>query len=196
MILKFDPAHPPRLYPNSAEEDFLNRAYPAFYDAKDRLESDTDLSAEQRLASVTQILALYTELLAYKPIQLFVDEINRSRPPGEATAYQYFEMIRHILVHFPFYKTWSDVVFDRTLITWQGRHKKIDNFMCRMDGHEPYKWRIWDHTTKTMTYGYELRFPQTYKAGGDIYLQDLVSEDEGIQFCLLLIDRAFKSQVV
>lgn len=195
MTRKTSSTNTPRLYPNAAEEAFMKQAYLAFYDARDRYYADLSLTPEQRFALITKILSLYSECLLYKPIRMYVEHIEQTRPPGEGTAYRYLEIIRHLLVHFSFFDSWDQVMFNREIITWQNKHSKIDTFLAEFDGHEPYKWRVWDAEGKTMEYGYKLNFPQDYRKGGDIFLRDLIEQDKGIDFSILLIELTLKSQL-
>lgn len=182
--------------PNDGELEFLTLAYDAFYDAYNQYSSGVGLTGKQKFALITRILSLYSECLQYEPIKAHVKYVEENRPPGEATVYRYLEMIRHILVHFNFYHEWNEVKFNRNLITWLNKHSRIDKFLSDFDGHDLYKWRIWDPSEKRMSYGYEIRFPDGYLSGKDIYLKDLIDEENGINFSLMMIKEILDSHVV
>lgn len=185
-----------RTYPNQKEEEFLNIAVNKFLDISEVLMSEHTISSERRFALLVKMMSIYTEALNYLPIKKYLEHIENNRPPGEITAYKYLEIIRHILLHFNFYSTWGEVCFSKSLITWTGKHSRIDKFLAEYDNHESYKWRIWDAKNKEMTYGYQFNFPKGYVEGKTIYLKDLIDEDKGIKFSVHLIRQLFYSQVV
>jgi hypothetical protein len=184
-----------RTYPNQQEEEFLRLAVNKFLDISEELLSKPSIDAELRFGLILKMMAIYTETLNYVPIKKYLEHIETNRPPGEFTAYKYFEIVRHILLHFNFYSTWNEVCFSKSLITWTGKHSKIDKFLTDYDNHESYKWRIWDNENKKMTYGYQLNFPKGYNSGKTIYLKDLIDENKGIQFSVHLIRQMFYSQI-
>ena len=108
---------------------------------------------------------------------------------------KYFEVIRHVLVHFPFFNKWDEVYFTQDLITWNGKHSKINSFFMDNEGRIEYKWRIWDGNKKAMKYGYVIKFPKSYSKNSKIYIKDLINEDKGIEISLLMIKKVLESQV-
>lgn len=185
-----------RTYPNQQEEEFLNIAVNKFFDISEELLSERTINPELRFVLLVRMMSIYTEALNYLPIKKYLEHIESKRPPGELTAYKYLEIIRHILLHFSFYSTWDEVCFSKSLVTWTGKHSRIDKFLTEYDNHESYKWRIWDAKNKEMTYGYQFNFPKGYSEGKTIYLKDLIDEDKGIKFSVHLIRQMFYSQIV
>jgi hypothetical protein len=185
-----------RTYPNQQEEEFLNLAVSKFLDISGELLSERAVNPEARFALLVRMMSIYTEALSYMPIKKYLEHIESNRPPGELTAYRYLEIIRHILLHFNFYSSWDEVCFSKSLITWTGKHSRIDKFLNEYDNHESYKWRIWDNKNRKMTYGYQFNFPKGYGDGKTIYLKDLIDEDKGIKFSVHLIRQMFYSQIV
>ena len=89
--------------PNKKEKEFLEIAYNSFYDLYEEYKNKKNLSSEKKLAILIKIFSIYSECLKYEPIKCFVKFLEENRPPGDIISLRYFEIIRHILIHFPFF---------------------------------------------------------------------------------------------
>lgn len=182
--------------PNEKELIFLNLSYNRFYDLYEKLESNKDkLSSEEKFSLLKNIFQIYNECLRYEPIQYFLRLLEKKRPPGEIMSLKYFKVIRHILVHFPFFNKWNDMYITRSLIIWSKPNSQIDKFLLDNEGKDEYKWRIWDENKKEMKYGYTIKFPKDYSKNSKIFIKNLIDEDKGIEISLLMIKKVLESQI-
>jgi len=183
------------LKPNNKEFAFLNLAYNSFYDIYDEYFSKNKFTSKKMFSLIIKAFSIYSECIKYEPLQEYIKFIEKSRPQGEIASLRFFETIRHLLVHFPFFKSWKEVKFNRDMIVWNGGHSKIDKFLFEVEGKNSYKWRIWDYNKKVMKYGYEIKFPKKYHDGSEIFLKNLIDEKQGIELCFIMMKQVLDSQV-
>jgi len=183
------------LKPNDKKLKFLNFAYNNFYDIYNEYFDNTKLTPKEKYQLIVRALSIYSECLKYEPISYYLKYLSVTRPAGDIASLRFFEIIRHILVHFPFFTEWNEVSFNRDLILWNNKHSKIDEFLLEVEGREGFKWRIWDNKKKKMRYGFEIKFPSKYKNNNLIYLKDLIDEKRGIEICFIMIKKVLGSQV-
>ena len=187
---------PKNVKPTKKELDFLNLAYNRFYGLYENLENNKNsLGSEERFDCLKNIFQIYNECLYYEPIQHFLKFLEEKRPPGDIVSLRYFEVIRHIFVHFPFFSKWDDLYITQDLVTWNNNHSRINSFFLDNEGREEFKWRIWDDSKKEMKYGYAIKFPQDYSKNSKIYIKDLIDEDRGMEISLIMIKRVLESQL-
>lgn len=183
--------------PNSKELLFLKLAYNAFYDIADELKSDSfwDKNANYRYQRIKEGFAIYSELLEYEPIKHAIKALKKMRPPMEAEiAGELFPVIRNILLHFPFYKTWDEVWFNKELINWSHEGRTIDKFFMTYEGYTVVKYRYWEPDKKLMTY-LSINFPDRYTKGNPIYLKNILKEKEGTMFAYIMMKSVIDTQV-
>ena len=182
---------------NRKEYDFLNLSYNRFLDLYAEINSTNfiELSPELRFYKIKDVFGVYSELLSYKPIKDFIDEIKKHRPPMEAEiSSAVLKFIRNVLVHFPFFKTWNEVYVIKKLINWTSEGKSIDKFLNKYLGHREVEYRFKYVGHKEFAY-VTFSFPKEYKEN-KIYLKDMINEGDGIRFCLFLMYRVLMSQVI
>lgn len=182
---------------NRKEYDFLNLSYNRFLDLYAEINSTNfiELSPELRFYKIKDVFGVYSELLSYKPIKDFIDEIKKHRPPMEAEiSSAVLKFIRNVLVHFPFFKTWNEVYVTKKLINWTSEGKSIDKFLNKYLGHREVEYRFKYVGHKEFAY-VTFSFPKEYKEN-KIYLKDMINEGDGIRFCLFLMYRVLMSQVI
>jgi len=56
------------------------------------------------------------------------------------------------------------------------------------------KYRFWEEKHKRMTY-ITIVCPNDYKLNNRIYLKDILSEKNGVKFCLIFMYRILQSQI-
>jgi hypothetical protein len=89
---------------------------------------------------------------------------------------------------------WNDVWVNQSIINWYKDAQSIDRFIHKYKGRAPVKYRFWEEDRKKMTY-LSINFPVTYKVNTKIYLKDFLSEEEGVKFSLILINKILDTQV-
>ena len=101
--------------------------------------------------------------------------------------YQVFEMLRNLLVHFPFFEKWDDIYINENLLDWNKRRGgQIKKFF-----HENEKKQL-NYSIYMNEYGYwekqidiNLVVPKIYKYK-KVYLKDILTIDEAMwTFCII-----------
>lgn len=138
---------------------------------------------------------VYSELLNYEPLGWVLENLKISRPPMEAEiAKELFKFIRNVIIHFPFFDSWNDVWFNRSLINWHKDSQFVDRFIRKYKGKETAKYRFWEEQKQKMTY-LSICFPEHYEDDARIYLKDILSEKEGVTFSFILMKQVLNTQV-
>jgi hypothetical protein len=187
------------LRPNESEKKFLQLAYNRFYDLYEEIMADSDsfwLKDEfHRFSIIRECFLIYSEILAYEPIQWILEHMKKSRPPMEAEiGKEYFNFVRNLLVHFPFFSKYNEVFFSRSLINWCGISKSIDKFLVAYEGHAPIKYRLWGFKKRKFTY-ITIGFPTGYLSDRKIFLSSMLPEKEGAIFSVAFMRRILDTQV-
>ena len=141
--------------PTPSEKLFLDLAYNRFYDLANEIIEDVFWEKEDwyRFSKISNLFAVYTELLAYQPFNFVLNEIKTLRPPMESEiGGPLFKVVRNIFVHFPVFETWDDVWVSKELVNWQNGGLTIDRFFKKFTGHKQVKFRFWEPSKKLMAY--------------------------------------------
>lgn len=190
------------LKPNKKEHIFLTLFYNRFYDLYEEISNDDFFkkSPDIRFYKIREIFSVYKELLSYEPISYYLKYTkNGGRPPLEGIiAEDLFSFIRNVLSHFPVFNSWNDVYITKNLATWH-TEGTIHKFLLKctkikIDKKGTVKYRTWEHSKKKMTY-IEINFPEKYNDDFKIYLKDIITEKEGIKFCISLMKQILDVQV-
>lgn len=190
------------LSPNEKEIKVLTLFYNKFYDLYDEIVSDTFLNKEPniRFFKLREAFSIYKELLSYQPIKDYIEWMKKGgRPPLEGViADDLFSFIRNLLLHFPIFNTWDEVYINKNLATWS-KVGQIDKFLnkcinIKIDGKGTLKYRMWEEEKKKMTY-FSVKFPEKY-GDNNIYLKDIISEEIGMKFCMVLMKEILDTQVI
>lgn len=182
--------------PNKSEELFLNLGYNRFYDLFDEIIKDDfwEKDSWYRFSKVSNIFAVYSELLKYQPFKGVLERIERQRPPIESEiGSSLFKFVRNILAHFPIFESWDDVWVSQALVNWQKEGQTIDRFLRRYVGQAEVKYRFWEPEKNRMTY-ISIHFPEEY-SNQKIYLKDLITEKDGVRFSIIMMRQILDSQV-
>ena len=184
------------LRPTPQEEAFLSLAYNRFYDLSDEIIEDSfwDKDDWYRFSKVNSLFSVYAELLAYEPFKYVLEEIKKQRPPMESEiGGPLFKFVRNIFAHFPLFESWNDVWLTKDLVNWHKEGLTIDRFLKKYAGHQEIKYRFWEAEKKQMTY-MSINFPKLY-ADNKIYLNDILSEKDGVKFSLIMMRKILNTQV-
>jgi hypothetical protein len=183
--------------PNDKEKTFLTLAYNRFYDIFEEIEKDDFWKKDgwYRFCKIRDAFQIYTELLNYEPIQWVIEHIKKNRPPMEAEiGSELFKFIRNAISHFPFYNCWDEVWINKNLINWYKDGQSIDRFLEKHKGHSEVKYRVWQPKKKKMTY-LSIKFPQKYHKDNKVYLNNILTEKEGIIFSMAFMKNVIDTQV-
>jgi hypothetical protein len=183
--------------PNEQEIVFLTKAYNFFYDICEEMRDEAFWQKDPyyRFSRVRDAFLVYSEVLEYEPIGWFWEALKKARPPMEAElSREFFLFIRNLLIHFPFFKNWDEVVFTKGLINWSKPGRTIDKFLTKFTGHNFVKYRVWDSQNKKFEY-VTISFPKAYDDKTEIKLKDFMPEREGMIFSMSLMRVVLDSQV-
>ena len=184
------------LRPTKSEELFLSLGFNKFYDLFEELMNDDfwEKDSWYRFSKVSQVFAVYTELLMYEPFTYVLNNIKQNRPPMESEiGGVLFKFVRNILAHFPLYESWDTVWINKELVNWRKQGLTIDKFIKKYEGHHEIKYRFWEEEKKKMTY-ISIKFPKAYD-DTKIYLKDIISEKDGVKFSLIMMKQILNTQV-
>lgn len=185
-----------KMRPNKSEELFLSLGYNRFYDLFDEIMEDGFWEKDDwyRFSKVSNIFSVYAELLTYEPLKYVLEALKKQRPPMESEiGGPLFKFIRNVIAHFPIFETWDDVWVSKELVNWQKEGLTIDQFLKKYTGHKVVKYRFWEAEKKQMTY-MSIRFPEEYE-DNKIYLNDMLSEKDGVKFSLIMMRQILSTQV-
>lgn len=186
-----------KIRPTQEEIEFLEKAYNFFFDIFDEVFEDSfwDKDPYYRFSKIRDAFLIYSELLEYEPIEFIINVVKKVRPNMEGELSKEFNLfIRNLLIHFPFFKQWDEVEFNKTLINWSKPCRSIDKFLSQYSGHCEIKYRIWNHKKKEMTYA-SINLPANYYKNDIIKLKNIISEKDGVRFSLSLMKSILNSQI-
>lgn len=181
-------------YPTTIEQEFLDKGYNRFLDLYEHIMSDNfwRKKAEIRLCLIKDIFSVYTEIIQYEPIRHLIT--NSKRPHYQLVGKDLMKFVRNITLHFPFFERWDEIKFTRSLIlTFKSGNSSIDTFL-RKASSEEIKYRYMESNRKRMTY-ISIRIPSDYIEGKEVYMKQIISEKEGVKFCILLMREILMSEV-
>lgn len=190
-----------KIKPNKKEQIVLNLFYSRFYDLYEEvsIEDFFKESSGIRFYKIREIFSVYKELLSYEPIKYYLKYMKSGgKPPLEGIiAEDLFSFIRNVLLHFPVFNSWNDVYITKNLATWN-KKGTIHKFLLKctkikIDQKGIVKYRIWEYSKKKMTY-IKISFPEQYGDGKCIYLKDIISEKDGVKFCISLMKQILDIQ--
>ena len=182
---------------DSKEYEFLNLATNRFLDIYEEINgcSFMKLPPEARLYKLKDFFCVYTELLLYPPIKEHISFVEKTRPPMESViSGEFIKFIRNILAHFPFFTTWDEIYVSKQLVNWSSEGRSIDRFLNKYQGHGDVEYRFKEKGSGKWRYP-SIKFPQIYN-DDKIYLKDMVSEEDGILLCAVLMFNVVSSQII
>jgi hypothetical protein len=183
------------IHPTQSEIEFLNLTFNRFLDLYGDIMSDKFWQEEPslRFFKIKELFATYSEALKYPPVQWVIE--SNKRPNHSEVGRDLFKLIRHILMHFPFFEKWTDVWIKQSLVNlYSSRPQFIDQILSANEGKEPLKYRFWEERTNTMTY-ISVNFPTAYMQDDKIYLNNILPEEDGIKFAAIFMWDILKVQV-
>lgn len=184
------------IHPNDNELVMLDLAYTRFFEIYDEfiLKDFWELSAEIRLFKFKNCFEIYSELLKYEPIKWYINYLRKHRPLQEGFfAEEYFLFIRNILNHFPYFRCWDDIFINENMAIWNSpNNSSIAKFLKKYSDSDTVKYRVWDNKEKKDTY-MDINFPSSNEK--KIFIKDLISEKEGMFFCMVLMRQVLESQI-
>ena len=181
---------------SAAEEQFLNLGYNKFFDICSEVYSDEfwSKSPQYRLSRISQAFSIYNELLNHEPFKGVLKWLSKYRPPMEAEiSGPLFKFIRNVLAHFPFYDSWNEIWVSKQLVNWRHSNKSIDRFLEKFCGTKEVKYRFKEKAKQEFTY-VTINFPKSYDES-KIYLKDIINEEQGIKFALVMMIRVLNTQI-
>jgi len=182
---------------STAEKLFLNLSYNKFFDIFSEVYSKDFWEKEEnyRFNKISQVFSVYNEILNHEPFQGVFNWLKKYRPPMEAEICgSLFKFIRNILVHFPFFDNWNEIWINKELVNWHRTNQSIDRFLKKYCGKPEVEYRFKENSKHGFTY-VTINFPKKYD-NEKIYLKDIICEEEGIKFILIMMLRVLNTQIV
>lgn len=187
-----------KLRPNKAEKDFLILAYNRFYDIFEEMMEDSFWEHDEwyRFCKIKDAFTVYSELLNYEPIKFVIDWMkDGGRPPMEGEISEnLFKFIRNVIIHFPFFESWNQIWVNKSIVNWNKGGQSVDKFLKEYSGKKEIEYRIWEAKKKKMTY-LSINFPGKYNLNNKIFLKNIISEIDGIKFCIILMKGILDTQI-
>lgn len=183
------------IHPTQDENEFLNLAFHRFLDLFEEIMADEfwEQRPPHRFSKTKDIFAVYSELLKYPPVQWVIDA--NKRPSHSDVGRDLFKLIRHILMHFPYFEKWTDLWIRRPLVNlYSTRPQFIDRFLSENEGKDELKYRFWEEKKKRMTY-VSITFPKDYTKGDKFFLKDMLPEEDGVKFSAIFMRNILKVQI-
>lgn len=184
-------------YPNKSEIEFLTLSYNRFLDLFDKIMSDDfwELNQHERFSNIKDVFFIYSELLNYEPLKFVLQKLKTTRPPMESEiGGEVFKFVRNVVSHFPFFTYWEEIWISEQLINWNKKGQSIDKFLKKYSGYKEVKYRFWEPKIKKMTY-LSIKFPEKYEGEKKIYLNEMISEKEGVKFSIILMKQILFTQI-
>ena len=181
---------------SAAEEQFLNLGYNKFFDICSEVYSDEfwSKSPQYRLSRISQAFSIYNELLNHEPFKGVFKWLSKYRPPMEAEiSGPLFKFIRNVLAHSPFCDSWNEIWVSKQLVNWRHSNQSIDRFLEKFCGTKEVKYRFKEKAKQEFTY-VTINFPKSYDES-KIYLKDIINEEQGIKFALVMMIRVLNTQI-
>jgi hypothetical protein len=182
-------------HPTPAEVEFLNLSFNRFLDLFGEMMTDEFWHEEpnRRFFKIKELFTVYSEILKYPPVQWVID--SNKRPNHSDVGRDLFKLIRHILMHFPFFEKWDDVWITQSLVNlYSTRPQFIDRLLSINEGKGQFEYRFWEARKKKMTY-IAITFPKNYTKGEKVFLRDLLPEKDGVKFSAIFMWNILKVQV-
>ena len=183
------------IHPTKAEVEFLNLSFNRFLDLFEDIMSDDfwNEKPNHRFVKTKELYAVYSEILKYPPVQWVIDA--NKRPNYSDVGRDLFQLIRHILMHFPFFEKWDAVWVKQSLVNlYSSRPQFIDKFLSKNEGKEQLKYRFWEERKKKMTY-ITINLPNDYTKGEKVFLREVLPEKDGVKFSAIFMWSILKVQV-
>jgi hypothetical protein len=183
------------IHPTKVEIEFLNLSYNRFLGLFEEImeEKFWENPAFIRFSKTKDLFAVYSEILKYPPTQWVIE--SNKRPNHSDVGKDLFKLIRHILLHFPFFKKWDDVWIKESIVNLYSAHPQfIHKFLASNEGREELKYRFWEEKLKSMTY-ISVTFPKNYSTGEKIFLHDILPEKDGVKFATIFMWDILKVQI-
>ncbi len=181
---------------SKAEELFLNLSYNKFFDVLSEVYSDDFWKRDPyyRLNKISQAFSIYSEIINHDPFEGVFKWLEQHRPPMESKiSGLLFKFIRNILVHFPFFDNWDEIWVSQELVNWKKPNQSIDKFLKEFAGKPKVQYRFKEKSKQGFTY-VTITFPVKYD-NERIYLKDIICEEEGAKFSLVMMLRVLNTQI-
>lgn len=184
------------------QKEVLSIFYNRFYDLYEEIVSDDFYNKDPqiRFYKLRESFSIYKELMSYEPIKDYLNWMkNGGRPFFDGwIADDLFSFIRNLLLHYPLFDSWDTVYINKKLATWS-KVGQIDKFLSKchkftIDGKPTVNYRMWEEKKRLMTY-FSVNFPEEYN-DNPIFLKDILTEDVGMKFCLVLMRTVLDAQVI
>lgn len=144
------------------------------------------MTSEEKFSLLKELSLLITELLSMEETKKkFIALANSSKVKENSEnndiKFKTFEIIRHIVIHFPFFEKWDDVFITNALLNWNDKENQSIQKFFRRNIDKEITYMIY---TKPFD-KWEPTHPVTMKVlpindDNPVFMRDMISEDDVI----------------
>ena len=183
-----------------SEQEFIRLAYRRFNEIYKEIMSEKFWAKSDyyRFCLTKDAFMIYRELIKHKSIEEAFSNLelgmgySKNSKPVKTTK-GLFKIIRHVFAHFPFFTTWKSAWVSKEIVNWNKRGQQIDNFFKENEGEEMINYTL---TLKNVIIDFEIKIPNKYTKGEKIFLNEIISENDGVPFSLDLMKKILDNQIV
>lgn len=128
-----------------------------------------DYNEKERFKILKEILGIFGELKNFKPIKQYKNEHRFG-----SSVIELFVVLRHLLVHFPYFDRWNEVWFTKEIV--QSNSGTIHKFFTNNFG--TYSFRINNEVNG------KIKLPHDYQNNQLIFLNEILEETKGVLFII------------
>lgn len=144
------------------------------------------ISSEEKFSILKEVSILITELLSTEETKKkFISLANSSKVKQNSEnndiKFKAFQIIRHIVTHFPFFNKWDDVFITNNLLNWNGKDNQSIKKFFNHNVNKEITYVIYTKSFDT----WEPTHPVTMKVlplsdDKPVFMKDMISEDDVI----------------
>jgi hypothetical protein len=158
-------------FPKQNQIHFLNLAFSRYHKVIDEL--DVSKSEKENFLLIKEVLSIYTELERYWPVH----QTLKAAPENFQQIASLFKVIRNLVLHFPFFDSWSDIQFNKELIlAMDPSNASIDRYFKKTD-HIEFFFKL-GH--ENMLEEGKILAPMGYNENKMVYMRDILSLESAI----------------
>lgn len=168
-------------------KDFLRLLNERFIKLREKIMDDDFflIDEDRKFSIIKEILTVYSELLKGNRIKELIKNKKKSKNDNDDLfEYNFFNFIRHLLIHFPLYDNWNEVCFWESMINWSSNSWTMDPFLRKNQENITINISRKDKSKKY----FNIYLNQNYSENQEIYLKDIISEKDAVVFLRWIIE--------
>lgn len=136
--------------------------------------------------TIKTLTTLIDELLSDSIVKKeYVDKLSKSNESENAKnieeKLETFQMIRNLIIHFPFFKSWDDIYINYSILNWNNPTSRIKSIQKYFDDNKGKRmiYKVYTRLGDNWRHEHTIDFivPALYK-NKKVYLKDIISADD------------------